>query len=226
MSNQNLEIGAKLPFLDVKASGQGQLSGYGSVFSVPDMHGDIVRPGAFTASLQKRNPALLWSHDMSAPIGRWTEAKEDGHGLRLMGQLNLNTEAGSTAHAHLRAGDVDGLSIGFAVPQGGAKFVDGVRNITAIELFEVSVVAIPSNEAARVTETRTINGPADLEQSLSELGIPRRAAQTFARGGWSQFTGIPLEEIEARLEAQAQADADQQTIATLAREFRAVAEQL
>lgn len=221
--SQNLHKGATLPFLECKATGSGELSGYGSVFGVQDLHGDIVRRGAFVESLQSRSPVMLWSHHSDQPIGKWTEAKEDAHGLRVAGQLNLATDRGKEAHALLKSGDVDGLSIGFNVPAGGIEFVDGVRHIKRADLFEVSLVTMPSNEAARVTETRAITGPEDLEQVLRHAGISRRAAQKFARGGWAQFCGQTLQEIEAELAAEAQAEVEQETLALIADEIRQAA---
>ena len=51
----------------------GFFTGYGSVFGVKDSYGDIVRAGAFAASLadwqaKGKTPKLLWQHDPSQPI--------------------------------------------------------------------------------------------------------------------------------------------------------------
>jgi hypothetical protein len=52
-------------------------------------------------------------------IGRWVEVREDERGLFVVGQLNLQTEAGKEAFAHLQARDIGGLSIGFQVAKDG-----------------------------------------------------------------------------------------------------------
>jgi phage head maturation protease len=102
--------------LQVKFAGshlaEGEIEGYASTFGgEPDSYGDIIAPGAFTASLIAHKaagtvPVMLWSHDVKAPIGRWVELRQDDRGLYVKGQLNLETDRGRDAHAHLKAGDV------------------------------------------------------------------------------------------------------------------------
>jgi hypothetical protein len=90
----------------------------------------------------------------------------------------------------LKAGDLAGLSIGYTVPPGGAERITGGRRLTKVKLHEVSVVAIPMNDGARVTSVKSgIPFPvfqvrSDLESWLQESGMPRRAAEKIARGGW------------------------------------------
>ncbi|WQP14292.1 HK97 family phage prohead protease [Sinorhizobium meliloti] len=64
--------------LEVKASGDGLIEGYASTFGgKPDRAGDIVAVGAFKQTLAEHaregtTPAMLWSHQIEAPIGKWT----------------------------------------------------------------------------------------------------------------------------------------------------------
>lgn len=192
------------PALDIKlapdAADRGLIEGYGSTFDgEPDMHGDVIAPGAFTKALSVRTPAMLWGHDLSRPIGRWTEAVEDSRGLRLKGSVNLDTAAGQEAHAHLRAGDVTGLSIGFKTPPGGAEIDTrtGIRRLKEVDLYEVSPVAIPSNNGARITQVKTLGSERELKAALHLIGLPRAAAAKIASAGWSALTGLEDEpEIE------------------------------
>src|ERR1700712_1632581 len=122
--------GLELKFAD--AGSAGQFSGHAAAFSL-DSHRDIIRAGAFTATIAKhradgRMPPLLMSHDQTRPIGKITSMAEDGHGLAVAGQFNMATSAGREAHAHAKAGDVSGLSIGYVVPPGGAT-----QQLTEIE---------------------------------------------------------------------------------------------
>ena len=57
------------------------IEGYASLFGVPDRSGDVVRAGAFTASLRTRPVAMQLQHKPSAEIGRWVRLSEDGRGL-------------------------------------------------------------------------------------------------------------------------------------------------
>src|SRR3954468_15349729 len=73
--------------LDVKAVGDdGTFEGYGSIFGNVDSYGEIVEPGAFTASLvdarrKGRTIKMLWQHDPYQPIGIWEDLAEDSKGL-------------------------------------------------------------------------------------------------------------------------------------------------
>lgn len=186
------------PALEIKmaaeAAERGLIEGYGSVFDgEPDMHGDVIAPGAFAKALAIRSPAMLWAHNVGRPIGRWTEAVEDSRGLRLKGQLNLDTAAGQEAHSHVKAGDVTGLSIGFRTPPGGADFDTrtGIRRLNEVDLFEVSPVAVPSNHGARITEVKTIGSERELKALLHDAGLARAAAARVAAAGWPALSGEP-----------------------------------
>lgn len=118
------------PSLEVKfAAGAeaGAVEGYASAFGGnPDTYNEVVQKGAFTRTLKEHEangtlPAMLWSHDRSKPIGKWTEMREDDFGLFVKGKLNLDTSHGKDAHAHIVHGDATGFSIGFRTPRMGNK---------------------------------------------------------------------------------------------------------
>lgn len=173
--------------LQIKATGDdGAIEGYGSVFGVRDNYDDVIAKGAFLESLKAHNaegtmPAMLWQHDACEPIGVWTEMVEDGKGLRVKGQLALDTVRGKEAHALVKLGALNGLSIGFQAVPGTSKYNDdGVRVLTAIDLWEVSLVTFPANEKARVTNVKAspddVNSPKDAERILREAGFSKADA--------------------------------------------------
>lgn len=138
---------------------RGVFEGYGNVFGVEDHYRDVVEPGAFAASLKRwadrgRLPALLWQHDSSRPIGVYEAMAEDEHGLHVRGRLLIDDVAlAREAWALLKVGAVNGLSIGFnAVRE--ERDNDRVNHIREIDLWEVSLVTFPANEAARVTDVK------------------------------------------------------------------------
>lgn len=190
------------PF-EVKASSSGRIEGLASPFGGdPDAYGDIVAPGAFAKSLalheaERTAPAMLWSHDPSRLVGRWTRLVERQDGLHVEGSLNLKTTEGAQAFEHVRAGDLDGLSIGFDIPKGGAEFVEGRRMLREIALMEVSLVAMPAARRARVTAVKSIAGPDELRDILRNSGLPHRAAEKIAAGGWAVLNGRSPDELEA-----------------------------
>lgn len=155
----------------LKADGDtGSFEGYGSVFSITDRGGDIVAPGAFADTLAAakaagRMPAMLWQHRQAEPIGVYTSMEEDAIGLKVSGKLALKTARGAEAYELMKMGAITGLSIGYKVRDDSWDRVTGVRTIKKADLFELSLVTIPMNDASRVSAVKTIE---ELD-SLSEF---------------------------------------------------------
>ena len=158
----------------VKAvSEDGLFSGYGSVFGVVDSYKEIVVPGAFTESLATKKPSLLWQHRSGEPIGVYTTVKEDSVGLHVDGKLALKTARGAEAYELLKMGAVTGLSIGYQVRDESYDRVSGINTLKKLDLWEVSLVTFPANDAARVTGVKTveeIESLKDAEAFLREAG--------------------------------------------------------
>lgn len=134
---------------------QGIFEGYAAVFGNEDLVGDIIEPGAFAKTLQE-NPKIpiLWQHNPSEPIGVTLAAVEDGKGLRVQGQLNLETTRGREAYALLKQGALKGLSIGYDTIK---EAWDGtVRRLKEIRLWEWSLVTFPANPMAQVEGIKSV----------------------------------------------------------------------
>jgi phage head maturation protease len=109
--------------------------GYASVFGEINQQNEIVAAGAFARPLvfwrrQNRLPAMLWMHDPTQPIGLWLSIKEDNNGL----------------------------SIGYRVIASRIDAARKARGLTDVDLFEISLVTFPANEAERVDEVKTPYG--------------------------------------------------------------------
>ena len=162
----------------------GTIEGYGSMFNLMDRGGDMVMPGAFKKSLKewkklKQLPSMLWSHDMSMPIGLWTSMEEDDKGLKLKGELILDVPQAAAAHALLKRKAVKGLSIGYRTRDYEIDRTTGVRKLKDVELFEVSLVSIPMLAEAQVTGVKThttFDAPA-WEKIFREGGLSNREAK-------------------------------------------------
>ena len=89
---------------------------------------------------------LLWQHAPARPIGRIEYLKEDKRGLRVIGRLS-DGAAGREAAALLKEGAVRGLSFGYRVR---AAAGEGPRELTELELVEISLVTLPMQPKARV----------------------------------------------------------------------------
>ena len=124
-----------------------RFAGYAALFDRRDGGRDIIRPGAFARTLAARDRPLplYWQHRPDQRIGWVQSAAEDARGLRVV--ATLDNPAGSAAAA-LRRGAVTGLSFGYVAR--GFKADPAGRELTEIDLFEVSLVTHPMQPAARV----------------------------------------------------------------------------
>ncbi len=174
--------------LQIKATGDdGMVEGYGSVFDVIDSYADIISKGAFVKSIDSHKaagtmPAMLWQHDSSVPIGVWTEMSEDKNGLVLRGKLAMDTVKGKEAHALLKMGALNGLSIGFMSKQWAYDQETDIRILTEIDLWECSIVTFPANAKACVTNVKStdeITTLKDAERVLRDSGFSKQDALAF-----------------------------------------------
>jgi len=150
--------------LEIKSiAADGTFAGYASVFNVVDSQRDVVRPGAFRASLKSRTQPvrLLWQHRWEHPIGVIDALFEDGNGLYIKAHLLLEVAQAREAYALMKAGVVKGLSIGYSVKSSRRDPETGVRQLMAVELWEISLVTMPANEAAQVTVVKSVESQAE-----------------------------------------------------------------
>ena len=128
------------------------IEGYAALFGVADQMRDVVRAGAFAASLARRGPVpMLVEHDARLVAGAWIEAREDGRGLFLRGEIR-DEQPGAVRAKRMVARGVDGLSIGF-VPVVQHRTGAG-RVLSEIDLLEVSIVTHPMQPQARFVLAR------------------------------------------------------------------------
>lgn len=115
-----------------------EFAGYAAVFDRVDRAGDVVRRGAFAGA---EAVPLLWQH-RGAAVGTIDTLAEDARGLRVSGRIDDPELA-----ALVRGGAVAGLSVGYrAVTARQGAY----RELTAVALVEISLVAVPMQPLARV----------------------------------------------------------------------------
>ena len=163
-------------------SEDGAFEGYASVFNVVDQGLDMVMPGAFTDSLAKRKPKMLWQHDMSQPIGVWDEIREDGKGLYVKGRVLGEIEQGEEALVLLRNKVIDSLSIGYRTVE--AEQDGRVRKLMKVDLFEISLVTFPMLPDAQITNVKSITTEREFERFLRDAGYSRTEATAITLHGF------------------------------------------
>lgn len=191
--------------LEVKATGDGgKFTGYGSVFNVVDKGGDIIVPGAFSASLARwkasgRNVPMLWQHDTGEPIGHWPDLKEDDHGL-------LGTDAelwlddapyARLAQKGMKTKTITGLSIGYRVKRFSKDTATSVYTLQELDLVEISVVTNPMNDQARVSDVKSMIEAGKLP-SLPEFEGFLREAGGFSKSQAAAIAGGGLVKLLSR----------------------------
>jgi HK97 family phage prohead protease len=161
---------------EVRADAEaGGFSGYAATFNRVDSYGTAL------AERGDRSP-VLYNHNQDANVGVPETLTADKDGLKVEARLFDDGADGTVLLARLRQGARFGMSFGFQTLQSrsateddtldlGQLFepeaivLDGIRVITEVKLYEVSVVSFPANEAAGITDVRN----AAMADALAEV---------------------------------------------------------
>lgn len=147
--------------------GELAIEGYASLWGVADLNRDVTVRGCFGESLRARGVdgvRMLHQHE-DAPVGVWDEKLEDERGLLVRGRV-MDWSAGARfCQALVKAGALDGLSIGFRAV--AARRDGPLRVLTAVDLWEVSLVTFPMLPGARlgvVAPLESVGSRSDFER--------------------------------------------------------------
>ena len=129
------------------------VEGHASLWWRRDLSDDVVAKGAFAASLARTGAGgvkMLHGHDGGEPVGVWDEIAEDADGLFVRGRIVTETPRGRLVSALVKAGALDGLSIGFRTKRARKDESGRLRVLSEVELWEVSIVTFPMLPGARL----------------------------------------------------------------------------
>lgn len=170
------------------ATDRGEFTALAATYSIDRQREQIV-PGAFEKTIArwqasgKRIP-LHYNHegDAASVIGTIdpTSISEQPEGLRVSGRLDLEgSETARETWRSIKAGAMS-LSFGFLTTR-ARKRSDGVRELTELDLFEISVVPHPANPDTRFLSLKSadddhaeIPTDADLRRWAERLGVIER----------------------------------------------------
>ena len=149
---------------ELKEGENGIVEGYASTWTkTPDSYGDIVIKGAFADTLKKRKASghpfpLCFNHDFDQIIGAVFEAYEDDYGLKIRASF-LNTPAAQEKRELVKEGIVWQFSFAYSVlgseaPTEEEKKQGIWQKLTKLDLYEVSLVPVPANQTAVVTDIK------------------------------------------------------------------------
>lgn len=162
-----------------------RLTGYAATYD-EDRIGDIIVPGAFKKSLDRRaasgdNVQLFYNHKIDeVPIGNVVKCFEDKKGLRYEAELPKDdTFVATRIVPQIKRRSLKANSFGFKIPAGGQeRRKDGKRLLKEIDLWEISVVNNPCNTRANIEGVKGLVGFQDLPVDLKSANWDAAAALT------------------------------------------------
>ena len=194
---------------DIKSDeGTGTITGYFSTYDqIPDSYGDVVAPGAFTETIKAREETghpfpLCWNHDLDQIIGK-VDSIEDTEKGPLMTASFFDTPLAQEKREIVKSGVVYQFSFAFGIQdQGTITLEDGTKanELRKLDLYEVSVVPIPANQNAVMTEVKA----EEVEEKEEE---PKKAVVTIKIDG-EQLEEIKEDVLEKSGRRNSKADAD------------------
>ena len=142
----------------------GKISGYFATYDrIPDSYGDVIAKGAFTETIEKRKESghpfpLCWGHDLNQIVGAvYPEDIVDTEKGPLMTASFFNSPLAQEKREIVKSGVVYQFSFAYDILD--AEMVtleDGTKaqELRKLDLFEVSIVPIPANPRAEVTDIK------------------------------------------------------------------------
>jgi len=137
---------------------------------------EVIAPGAFKRSISSGDPIfLLVNHDtngipLASTASGTLSLTEDEVGLRMEANLDPNNPRAQELTSALSRGDISKMSFAFTVAPGGQTREEGLRTLTDLNLFEVSVVTFPAYDSTTVG-MRSLSDIDDLELRRRKIAL-------------------------------------------------------
>jgi HK97 family phage prohead protease len=190
--------------------------GYAAVFNrtalIPDAAGDFeeqIAPGAFTESLARRKPVLMFEHGKhpligSMPLGRIDDAREDQRGLFISARLSDNWLIQPVRDA-VKDGAVTGMSFRFSSPakedqrweQRDGK--PDLRTLLRLNCPELGPVVFPAYEPTTASVRSLLDGlevPDDFTGRDGARSAPGGESKDVQPGNGGTSTGPTLKAVQ------------------------------
>jgi HK97 family phage prohead protease/HK97 family phage major capsid protein len=139
------------------------ISGYASTKDF-DRAGDTILPEAWAKgglNNFEKNPIILFNHDYNKPIGRATGLKVTENGLEM--KAKISKSAPDSVAQLIKEGILGAFSVGFRIKDADYLEETNGLKIKDAELFEVSVVSVPCNQAATFSLAKSFDSIAEYE---------------------------------------------------------------
>lgn len=114
--------------------------------AVVDRGLDLIKPDSWKLDNYKKNPVILFNHNMDKPIGKCVDVKPMEGGLWVKCQISKSADPTiSMVRDLVEEGILNSFSVGFDAKE-KVKNSEGINEISDSELYEVSIVSIPMNQ--------------------------------------------------------------------------------
>jgi HK97 family phage prohead protease len=153
-----------------EAAEEGTFTAYASAFGNIDRTGERVVKGAFASTIRRwraagRDVPLVWDHgrDAREVIGSVDSdsLEERDAGLFIEARLDIeDSELAREAWRSVKRGRIS-LSFGY-LTEDEREGADGVKELTQLDLMEVTLTSVPANPDARVLSTKSVELPPEL----------------------------------------------------------------
>ena len=172
------------------ADDAGTISGYFSTYDrIPDSYGDVIAKGAFTETIEKRKESghpfpLCWNHDLDQIIGSVNpDDIQDTDKGPLMTASFFNSPLAQEKREIVKSGVVYQFSFAYDILEAGpVELENGIKanELKKLDLFEVSIVPIPANQNAVMTEVKAgrRNSAADEEKIRQAIALLQSVLDT------------------------------------------------
>lgn len=161
---------------------KGIIEAYVSIFNNVDHANDVIIKGAFSETLKRKMPKVVWSHDWQEVIGKVIEAREDDKGLYVKIQLVLDVQRAAEVYALIKAGAVDEFSIGYSIDESEIRD-DGVKVLKVLTVYEVSPVLVGCNPKTEVVSVKGVDNNAKNKGSVVDTVNTRKKREQK----WEKF---------------------------------------
>ena len=148
------------------------VEGYAAVFGNIDSYNDRIQKGAFINTINGVNRdriAFCKDHDLRDVIGVIVDLREDERGLWFRAKVS-KTRDGKDVEVLIEDGALKEFSIGFITKGYEWNEDDGVRTLTEVELWEVSLVTRAANDQAKIIATE-VKSEADTKGQIGRAHV-------------------------------------------------------
>lgn len=220
---------------EVRAVGEdGTVTVTAVAYGVVDDYGSLWQPGCFARSLAERLPTFAWAHSWSEPIGRATAHEDTPEAQLVTLRLDLDDAVprARQAHAQMRSGTLDDVSVGFSnvtrrppTDEERAAYPGVTEVIEDADLDEISVVlrgAVPGAKVLAVRDARGATVDLDAAVEIAKRKVAGEISEAEADEALRLLAGDdapkaeqdPEPEVDAEAIAEAEAALDAAAEAT------------